>query len=140
MCIATDGRMPIPAPERDDRTFAIIGAAMEVHRLLGPGLLEVFYRAALAIEFALRGIPFAAEFPCPVDYKGHRLCGVHRIDFLCFDAVIVEVKARSSTIGPAEQAQVINYLKASNRQVALILNFGAPRLEYRRLVLGWHQE
>jgi GxxExxY protein len=120
----------------DERTFGIIGAAMEVHREFGgPGLLEVVYRDALKIEFRLRGIPFAAEVPFPIDYKGHRLRGHYRIDFVCFDSIVVEVKARSAS-GPAEHAQVLNYLKVSGHRVGLLLNFGAPRLEYRRFVMG----
>ena len=122
-------------PAGDERTFAIIGAAMEVHRILGVGLLEALYRDGLAIEFGLRGIPFVTEVPFPVDYKGHRLRGHYRIDFVCFDAVIVEAKARATT-GPAEHAQVISYLKSSGHRVGLLLNFGAPRLEYRRFVMG----
>ena len=107
---------------------------MEVHRTLGCGFLEVFYRDALAIEFGLRSIPFDSEVACGVDYKGHHLRGHYRIDFVCYSEVIVEVKARAST-GPAEEAQVLNYLAATGHQVALLLNFGGSRLDYRRFVL-----
>lgn len=118
----------------DKRTFAIIGAAMDVHRTLGCGFLEVFYRDALTIEFGLRSIPFVSEVACGVEYKGHLLRGHYRIDFVCFSEVIVEVKARATT-GPAEEAQVLNYLAATSHQVALLLNFGGSRLDYRRFVL-----
>jgi GxxExxY protein len=118
----------------DSRTFSIIGAAMEVHRTLGCGFLEVFYRDALAIEFGLRSIPFDSEVACGVDYKGHLLRGHYRIDFVCYTEVIVEVKARTST-GPGDEAQVLNYLAATGHQVALLLNFGGSRLDYRRFVL-----
>jgi len=118
----------------DSRTFSIIGAAMEVHRTLGCGFLEVFYRDALAIEFGLRSIPFDSEVACGVDYKGHLLRGHYRIDFVCYTEVIVEVKARAST-GPGDEAQVLNYLAATGHQVALLLNFGGSRLDYRRFVL-----
>lgn len=123
-----------PAEPTDVRTFAIIGAAMEVHRILGSGFLEVFYRDALAIEFGLRDIPFVAEAPCHVTYKDHPLRGHYRMDFVCFDSVVVELKARFGT-GPAEQAQVLSYLAATGHQTGLLLNFGSARLEYRRFVL-----
>jgi len=123
-----------PSEPSDSRTFAIIGAAMEVHRVLGAGFLEVFYRDALAIEFGLREIPFVAEAPCPVTYKGHPLRGHYRMDFVCFGSVVVEVKARFGT-GPAEQAQVLSYLASAGYQTGLLLNFGAARLEYKRFIL-----
>ena len=122
-------------PERDGETFAIIRAAMEVHRQLGPGLPESAYCAALAIEFNLREISFVTEAPCPVVYKGQRLPGNHRADFICFDRVVVEAKART-TVGPAEHAQVLTYLAASGRTIGLLLNFGSARLDYRRFVMG----
>lgn len=121
-----------PTEPSDPRTFAIIGAAMEVHRVLGCGFLEVFYRDALAIEFGLRDIPFVAEAPCQVAYKGHPLRRHYRIDFVCFESVVIEVKARFGT-GPAEQAQVLSYLASAGFQTGLLLNFGAARLEYKRL-------
>ena len=127
-------------PGSDDRTFGIIGAATEVHRVLGSGFLEVFYRDALSIEFRLRSIPFESEVACGIEYKGHLLRGHYRIDFVCHGGVIVEVKCRSAT-GPAEHAQVLNYLAATGHQCGLLLNFGAPRLEYRRFILTkprWH--
>ena len=107
---------------------------MEVHRVLGSGFLEVFYRDALAIEFGLRNIPFVAETPCPVAYKGHPLRGHYRMDFVCFGSVVVEVKARFGT-GPAEQAQVLSYLASAGYQTGLLVNFGAARLEYKRFIL-----
>ncbi len=119
----------------DSRTFSIIGAAMEVHRTLGCGFLEAFYRDALAIEFGLRSIPFDSEVACGVDYKGHHLRGHYRIDFVCYQAVIVEVKARAIT-GPGEEAQVLNYQATTGHQVALLLNFGGSTLDYRRFVLS----
>jgi len=118
----------------DQHTFQIIGAAMEVHRVLHRGLLESIYCEALAVEFELRSIPFAAQVPCQIVYKERRLTGFHRIDFVCFNDVVVEVKASSLT-GPAEQAQVLNYLAISGHRLGLLLNFGRPSLEYKRLVL-----
>ena len=118
----------------DPRTFQIIGAAMEVHRILHRGLLEQIYCEALAVEFELRSIPFAPQVPYQIVYKERRLTGFHRIDFVCFNEVVVEVKASSLT-GPAEQAQVLNYLALSGHRLGLLLNFGRPSLEYKRLVL-----
>jgi len=123
-----------PVEPTDSRTFAIIGAAMEVHRVLGSGFLEVLYRDALAIEFGLRMIPFMAEAPCQVTYKSHPLRGHYRMDFICFDSVVVEIKARFGT-GPAEQAQVLSYLAATGHKTGLLLNFGAAKLEYKRFIL-----
>jgi GxxExxY protein len=118
----------------DPRTYRIIGAAMEVHRILHRGLLEQIYCEALAVEFDLLSIPFATQVPFQVVYKERRLSGFHRIDFVCFEDVVVEVKASSLT-GPAEQAQVLNYLALSGHRLGLLLNFGRPSLEYKRFVL-----
>jgi GxxExxY protein len=121
--------------ERDPRTFAIIGAALEVHTVLGPGILEAVYREALASELARRGVSFRSEVEMPVFYKGERLSTLYRCDFVCYDSVIVEIKALAHMTG-LEEAQVINYLKASGHTVGLLLNFGARSLEHRRLVLS----
>lgn len=118
----------------DQRTYQVIGAAMEVHRILHRGLFESIYCEALAVEFEMRAIPFAAQVPCQIVYKERRLTGFHRIDFVCFDDVVVEVKASSLT-GPAEQAQVLNYLALSGHRLGLLLNFGRPSLDYKRFVL-----
>ena len=126
-----------PPTGHDSRTFAIIGAAMEVHRTLGSGFLEAVYREALGIEFSLRGIPFTREVPCSVTYKDHLLGGHYRVDFVCFDEVLVEIKARAG-IGMGDQAQVINYLASTGQTLALLLNFGSQRLEHRRLILTRH--
>jgi GxxExxY protein len=118
----------------DHQTYRIIGAAMEVHRILHRGLLESIYCEALAVEFELRSIPFTPQVPCQMVYKERRLTGFHRIDFVCFGEVVVEVKASSLT-GPAEQAQLLNYLAISGHRLGLLLNFGRPALEYKRFVL-----
>ncbi len=117
----------------DPRTYAIIGAAMEVHRRLDCGFLEAVYQEALALEFAIREVPFEREGELPIDYKGARLATSYRADFICFGSVIVELKALADLTG-IEEAQVLNYLKATRYDVGLFLNFGRESLQYRRLV------
>ena len=107
---------------------------MEVHRQLGCGFLEPVYHKALAIEFATRNIPFVQEEKVPLEYKGHPLESKYCPDFICFEEVVVELKALSRT-GNTEEAQVINYLKATGHEVGLLINFGARSLEHRRFVL-----
>ena len=124
----------LPLEPRDQRTFAIIGAAMEVHRVLGSGFLEVLYGDALAVEFGLRSVPFVSDVPCNIKYKGKLLRGHYRMDFVCFDSVVVEVKSKFGT-GPAEQVQVLNYLAATGHECGLLLNFGTARLDYKRYIL-----
>jgi GxxExxY protein len=107
---------------------------MEVHRILGSGFLEPVYQGALTKEFALRGIPFRRETGLPIVYKGHLLEVKYRPDFICFEAIIVELKALDRVSG-REKAQVINYLKATGIERGLLLNFGTSRLEYERVIL-----
>lgn len=121
--------------QKDPETFAIIGAAMEVHRELGRGFLELVYQTALALEFQERGIPFQAEVALPIRYKNKLLTCAYRADFVCFESVIVETKAIAGLTG-ADEAQLINELKATGLQRGLRLNFGATSLEHKRLVLG----
>lgn len=118
---------------RDPRTYAIIGAAIEVHKKLGCGFLESVYQEALAIELSLREIPFRREVKLPVSYKGQILVTSFYADFICFDSLVVELKALANMSGN-EEAQLINYLKATRYKVGLLLNFGARSLQHRRLV------
>ncbi len=118
----------------DPRTYAIIGAAMEVHRVLGCGFLEPVYQKALAVEFTNRKILFRRETTFPVYYKDVELDVPYRPDFICFDNVVVELKALSRITG-IEESQVINYLKVTGHETGLLLNFGTRSLEYRRFAL-----
>jgi len=121
--------------ESDPRTYSIIGACMEVHRQLGCGFLEPVYQEALAIEFTKRHIPFDREVKLPLEYKGRPLESKYCADFICFNSIVVELKALARTSG-TEEAQVINYLKATGNEVGLLINFGARTLEHRRFVLS----
>lgn len=123
---------------KDPQTYAIIGAAMEVHRELGHGFLEAVYQEALAQEFTDRQIPFEREVSLPVAYKGRRLPCWYRADFVCCGEIIVELKALSELTG-VDEAQVINQLKASGLHRALLLNFGAPSLQYKRFVFNLNE-
>jgi len=124
----------LPDSIRDPQTYAIIGAAMEVHRVLGPGFLEGVYRDALKVELTIRGIQHATEVEFAVFYKGSRLDGHFRSDFVCANSIILEIKAMRN-LGRAEEQQLINYLKVSGKPRGLLVNFGTASLEVRRFVL-----
>lgn len=115
-----------------EESYAIVGAAMEVHSCLGSGFLEAVHADALALELGTRGVPFEREVPIDVRYKGALLPHRYRADFLAFGAILLELKAVRS-LGDAERAQTINYLKAIQLPLALLMNFGAPQLEWMRL-------
>ena len=120
-------------PKEDPETFAIIGAAMEVHGTLGHGFLEAVYQDALEQELIRRGIPFHREHPIAVLYKGEKLATPYRADFVCYQNIIVELKAiKQLTV--VDDAQVLHYLKSSGFDSALLFNFATPRLEYKRFV------
>ena len=117
----------------DPQTYAINGAAMAVHRELGRGFLESVYQEALAVEFEIRGIPFKRDVHLPVRYRDRMLPVFFKADYVCFDEIIVEVKAIEA-LGPIEDAQVLNYLKVTDKERAVLFNFGTPSLEHRRIV------
>ncbi|MEO8295222.1 MAG: GxxExxY protein [Gemmatimonadota bacterium] len=123
---------------RDPETFAIIGAAMEVHGYFGAGFLEAVYREALGHELQLRSIPYRKEVGYALTYKGLLMRTSYRADMVCSESVLVEVKALGD-IGGSEIAQVLNYLKASGLKRGLLLNFGTRTLQYRRLILSGQQ-
>ena len=117
--------------QQDPRTAAILAAAFEVHNTLGPGFEEVFYQRALQKELAARDLDAAREVEIDVYYKGERL-GQKRVDFLVAE-VMLEIKAKSQ-LDPQDFVQTLSYLRASGCRIGLLLNFGARRLEYRRLL------
>lgn len=109
-------------------TEKIIGAAIEVHKELGPGLLESAYEACLCHELKVRGIPFQHQVDLPVRYKGIQIdCG-YRIDILVDDTVVVELKAVTE-ISPVHESQLLTYLKLTKRHVGLLINFHVPVLK-----------
>lgn len=118
---------------RDDRTYQIIGAALEVHRHLGGGFLEVVYGDALELEFQERGIPYQREKELQIYYKDRVLPHYYKADFICFDSIVVELKAVEN-LTVESQAQVLNYLAATGCKVGLLLNFGRRSLEKKRFV------
>jgi len=113
-------------------SYKIIGAAMEVHRILGTGFLEAVYEAALAHELTLRGIPFERQQRLPVTYKGHPV-GHYVADFVIDGQIILELKAVSS-LTKMHEAQGHNYLAATGLRLAILLNFGAESLQQKRIV------
>lgn len=121
----------------DPQTHEIIGAAMEVHRELGHGFLEAVYQAALACEFESRGIEHETERVLRIRYKNDVLAPVYKADFVCFGEIIIELKALGQ-MGGNEEAQLLNYLKATGFHRGLLLNFGAPSLQMKRMVHGFH--
>ena len=117
-----------------EEVYAIVGAAMEVHRVLGAGFLEAVYQEAMEIECGQRDIPFQPQPPLALSYKGYQLQQGYFPDLVCYNQIIVELKALDRLSGK-EEAQVINYLKATGLRVGLLINFGASSLEWKRLVL-----
>ncbi len=119
---------------KDPQTYQIIGAAMEVHKNLGKGFLEHVYHEALSIELNTAHIPFEHEVMLSIYYKNQLLVKKYYADFICFQNIIVELKAVNK-LEQAHTAQTLNYLKATKFKKGLILNFGAKSLEYKRVIL-----
>ena len=123
-------------PHVNELTYEIIGASMEVHKLLGPGLLESAYRECLCRELSLRGVSFRKECGVPMQYKGIRLdCG-YRVDLLVADLVVVEIKAIEA-LAPVHDAQLLTYLRVGGWKVGLLINFNVAVLKdgIRRRIL-----
>jgi GxxExxY protein len=115
-----------------DETYQIIGAAMEVHKTIGCGFTEPLYQEAFEQELQLRSIPFQREKSFHVTYKGKELKKDFRPDFVCFDKIIVELKAVDD-FADEHFAQVYNYLKATGMSLGLLINFGKKSLDYKRI-------
>jgi len=118
-----------------DEVYRIQGAIFEVNARMGVGFLEAVYQECLALEFSARGIPFISDAPLTLAYKGQPLRQSYRADFVCFDRIIIELKALSAIV-PEHRAQLLNYLRATGLTLGLLVNFGcAPRARIERLVL-----
>jgi GxxExxY protein len=132
---AKDAKRREPSEEVDGLAYAVIGAAIEVHRLLGPGFLEEVYHKALKVEFEIRGIPHKSKHPVVVNYKG-RPIGEGQLDFLVGDVLIIELKAVQN-LAPIHEAQVMSYLKMTKHPLALLINFNVPILKQgiKRIIL-----
>ncbi len=113
-------------------TQEIIAACMEVHIIIGCGCLEAVYAEALEREFSLRGIQYQREKELPIVYKGLKLQKTYKVDFVCYGKIILELKA-SESIQSIYIAQVVNYLKLSTLKLGIVINFGAERLEWKRV-------
>lgn len=116
-----------------EEVFKIVDACMEVHKELGSGFLEAVYHEALMIELNKKNIPFETNVRLKVNYKNQVLQKVYYADIICYDKIIVELKAMDGLV-PEHYAQVINYLKATGYQLGLLVNFGTKSLQYKRLI------
>ncbi len=118
-----------------EESYAIQGAIYEVYRVMGSGFLEAVYQECLNMEFRNRKIPFAAQVEIPLAYKNEPLIQTYRADFVCFDKIIVELKAVKA-VGDEHRAQVFNYLKATGFRLGLLVNFGHyPKATIERIVI-----
>lgn len=129
-------RMRRFSDEVERLAYAVIGAGIEVHRVLGAGFVERVYHQALATEFRLRGIPYKSKYLVAVNYKGYPV-GEGELDFLVGDSIIVELKAVEK-LSPIHEAQVISYLKMTNCPLGLLINFNVPILKegIKRIILS----
>jgi GxxExxY protein len=119
----------------ENEAFQIRGAAFEVYRAMGAGFLEAVYQECLEVEFIRRNVPFETGKPLGLTYRGQPLRQTYVADFVCYDRIIVELKA-ARAIAPEHRAQTINYLRATGMKLGLLINFGAaPRVEIERFAL-----
>jgi GxxExxY protein len=119
--------------EKDPRTYAIIGVAMEVHKEMGPGFLEAVYHECLEIEFQIRNIPYISKPRLKLYYKSRQLEKYYEPDFLIYSEIVVEIKAAKS-LTKNDEAQIINSLKGSKQKVGLLINFGELSLKFKRFI------
>jgi GxxExxY protein len=125
--LTTESQRHREIEEKDPRTSSIIGAAIEVHRHIGPGLLESAYEECLCHELYLRGLPFERQVALPVTYKGVKLDCVYKLDLIVQQEIVVELKAIEKLL-PVHEAQLLTYLKISGKHVGLLINFNSPLL------------
>ncbi len=116
-----------------EESFKIIGACMKVHRSLGVGFLEAVYEEALEKEFLIQNIPFKRQLKLELYYDKQKLNKYYRADFVCYDSIVLEIKA-VSYIPDAFYAQLRNYLKCTNMELGMLINFGTPSLTYKRII------
>jgi len=123
-----------------EESYKIIGACFEVHNQRGFGFTEPIYQECLALEFALQNIPFVGQAEIRLSYKGNPLSQFFKPDFICYDRIIVEIKAVSS-LTDAHRSQALNYLNATQFELAILVNFGEfPKLKYERLAMSHQRE
>jgi GxxExxY protein len=122
----------------EEETYSLIGAAMTVHQELGHGFLEAVYQEALEKEFELRSIPYKREIPLMIYYKNEPLKKYYIADFICYDKIIVELKA-ISVITSENLGQMMNYLTATKLKLGLIFNFGKKSLDHKRIIISTNQ-
>ena len=116
-----------------EESYKIVGACMKVHRTLGAGFLEAVYQIALEKEFTSQNIPFSSQVKLPVFYEGESLGKYYVADFICYEKIVVEIKSASFISDPQEK-QLINYLKATGKELGILVNFGSKSLQYKRAV------
>jgi GxxExxY protein len=119
--------------KKDPRTHAIIGAAMEVHRIIGPGHLEAVYHECLEIEFRKRNIPYISKPKLEIYYKEEKLKKFYTPDFLVYKEIVLEIKS-SKSLTEVDEAQIINSLKISRQEIGLLINFGELSLKFKRFI------
>ena len=117
-----------------EECYQIIGSCMDVHSELGCGFLEAVYQEALEFEFQIKSVPFRREQKLDIYYKDHLLQKQYIADFICYGEIILELKAVKQ-LDDVHYAQILNYLKATNKKVGLLINFGSSSLQYKRFVL-----